>query len=269
MGRVVPKSTTRHPFKTRWYNRRPAFWLKARPKRTSGEHARPALVVLEPETGMTPSAKPAVRIFVGTEAKQSRAERVFIWSVMRVRDRSRRYEIHLMKDLAGIPRVEWTTGFTNYRYTIPSWAGDTGRAIYNDTDQIYLADPAELFDFDLGTAGMASIEQRDNSVMMMDCARMVPFWNLERVRQETARSALVIVPEKEGLWRQLPPEWNSRDGEHPINEVKCFHFTTLYTQPWKPFPEQFRYQRGPGSDVWLTLEREADAAGFQPKAVAG
>ncbi len=62
--------------------------------RTQLEH-----VVLGVRTGVAPSEKPAVRIFVGTEPAQYRAERVFIWSIEQVRDPARVYELYLMKDL--------------------------------------------------------------------------------------------------------------------------------------------------------------------------
>ena len=65
------------------------------------------------------------------------------------RDPARAYEIHLMSDLEGFDRSAWKTGFTQYRYAVPALAGYQGRAIYNDVDQIYLADPAELFDLDM------------------------------------------------------------------------------------------------------------------------
>ena len=67
----------------------------------------------------------------------------------KVRDPARVYEIHLMKDLRGFRRNGWTTDFTNYRFAIPQLAGRSGRAIYNDVDQIYLDNPARLFDLDL------------------------------------------------------------------------------------------------------------------------
>ena len=60
---------------------------------------------------------------------------------------------YLMKDLAGYRKWFWTTSFTNYRFAIPHYAGSRGRAIYNDEDQIYLGDPGELFDVDMGDHG--------------------------------------------------------------------------------------------------------------------
>ena len=89
--------------------------------------------------GAAASGYPPVRIFLGSEPAQHRAERVFLWSIERVRDPGRVYEIWLMKRLRGFRSAGWTTGFTNYRFAIPHFAGGAGRAIYNDVDQIYLS----------------------------------------------------------------------------------------------------------------------------------
>jgi hypothetical protein len=221
-------------------------------------------VVREPKEGTAPSTKPPVRIFLGTEPRQARAERTFIWSVERVRDPSRRYEIHLMKDIAGITRTRWATGFTSYRYAIPTWAGGHGRAIYNDVDQIYLADPAEMFDMDMQDKAIAAVEEREYAVMLIDCEKMLPFWNLDAVKDGKGHNHFKDAVVKNEMWTRLPGEWNSRDGEFPVEQSKLLHFTTLYTQPWKPFPEEYFYREGPGAETWKTLEREADAAEFTP-----
>ena len=107
---------------------------------------QPDCLVLGVKPGVSPSPKPPVRIFLGTQPEQYRAERVFFWSIEQVRDPSRVYEIYLMKDLEGFDRRGWTTGFTNYRFAIPHLAGGAGRAIFNDVDEAYFGDPAELFD---------------------------------------------------------------------------------------------------------------------------
>src|SRR5688572_31178157 len=105
----------------------------------------PECIVLAPRPGAAASDRPPVRIFLGSEPAQARAERVFVWSIERVRDPGRRYEIHVMKELAGFRTFGWTTGFTNYRFAIPHFAASLaqraggerrpsglGRAIYND-----------------------------------------------------------------------------------------------------------------------------------------
>src|SRR5262245_6820978 len=95
-------------------------------RREPGFRERPERIVLEARRGVAPSSRPPVRIFVGTEPAQARAERVFIWSVEHTRDPSRVYEIYLMSDLRGFNRRWWLTGFTNYRFAIPHFAGGGG-----------------------------------------------------------------------------------------------------------------------------------------------
>jgi hypothetical protein len=203
-----------------------------------------------------------VRIFVGPESAQFRAERVLVWSILKHRDPARRYEVHLMKDLVGFNRNKWKTGFTCYRYGIPTLAGGTGRAIYNDVDQIYLADPAELFDMDMRGKGQLGIDERENSVMLLDCELMSRIWHYSAAQRGEKHRRFRAAAHDAGLWGPLPGAWNARDGEYVAGESKLLHFTTLQTQPWQPFPDELRYQPHQLSELWHLLEREADAAGF-------
>lgn len=223
----------------------------------------PECVVLGVRNGVTPSPKPPVRIFLGTQLAQYRAERVFFWSIEQVRDPSRIYEIYLMKELAGFDRRGWLTGFTNYRFAIPYFANSSGRAIYNDVDQVYLADPGELFDSDLGGHGFLALSDRDTAVMLVDCARMAAVWTLE-VAQHERRSAMeASAREIPGLWGQLDPRWHARDFEYQPGRSKLLHYTAIHMQPWRPTPQRYAYQRNPVAHVWFNLERAADAVGYQ------
>jgi len=251
-----------NPYKTHWYHRQPSRWLSKTAERPPGTTKAPECVRLDPAPGHEPSDRPAVRIFLGTEPRQYRATRVFVWSVMQVRDPGRAYEIHLMSDLAGIDRAGWKTGFTNYRYAIPALAGGTGRAIYNDVDQIYLSDPAQLFDMEMDGKGVLAISEAENSVMLIDCAAMARHWTLDDVRAGYGHAHFKGVVSSEGLFGPMPGSWNARDGEYPVGQTDCLHYTTLHTQPWKPFPDQLRYRPNPLADVWHELERSADRAGF-------
>lgn len=210
---------------------------------------------------MNPSAKPAVYLFVGTEAAQYRAERIFVWSIEQRRDPGRVYKIYLMKNLAGFDRRGWLTGFTNYRFAIPHFAHSLGiqRAIYNDVDQVYLADPGRLFDTDLGSHGFVSISDRDTSVMLMDCARMATVWSLWDAQHRRRKT---MEAKATALWGLLDPAWNARDEEYRPDRSKVLHYTTIHAQPWQPFPERYAYQRNPVAHVWFALERAADRAGY-------
>jgi uncharacterized protein len=216
-----------------------------RPDRWPFFREDPTRVVLDVRPGHEPSERPPVRIFLGTEEAQYRAERIFFYSIEKVRDPGRVYEIHLMKNVTGFDRSRWRTGFTNYRYAIPSFAGGSGRAIYNDVDQIYLQDPALLFDLEMGNHGYLAISAKDTSVMLIDCARMLEMWNRETAAT-LGKHALIDKPSATpGLWGELDGHWNARDQEYVEGRTKCLHYTALHQQPWHPFPEAYSYHPNP------------------------
>ena len=232
---------------------------RSRPK---GIRVIPEKIVLEVRKGTTPSGKPPVRIFIGSESAQYRAERILVWSIEQARDPGRVYEIFLMKELSGFDRRRWLTGFTNYRFAIPELAGKYGRAIYNDVDQVYLTDPGELFDHDLQEHGFLTIARNDTSVMVMDCKKMATVWSLEAAKFEKKNALVQRALEGPNLWGQLEPEWNARDEEYCAGRSKVLHYTALHTQPWQPFPQEFVYQKSPEGDVWFNLEHSANQRGF-------
>ena len=233
------------------------------PIMTPATRQRPEKIILGVRPGHRPSEKPPVRIFLGSERRQFRAERVFIWSIEKHRDPSRIYEIHLLKGLKGYVSGFWITGFTNYRFAIPHFCDYSGRAIYNDVDQVWLTDPAELFDRDMGKAGFLSINDHDTSVMLIDCQKMAGVWNREAVVRNT-RKRIEARGRAAGLWGEMEGKYNARDKEYEPGKSACVHFTTLHTQPWRPFPEWFVYQDNPTGSLWFDLEREADQAHFLP-----
>lgn len=250
-------------FQTRWYHRKPRYWFQKDRPRPEGHRARPEVVRFDVDPGVTPSGAPPVRIFLGTEPLQARAERIFLWSVKQHRDPARVYEVHLMKDLKGYDRHGWKTGFSNLRFAIPGLAGGYGRAIYNDVDQVYLADPGELFDLDMGTAGVLAIRPTEDSVMLIDCGVMIRHWPTEEVGMPgMAMKRFRKAVSNNNLGGVLPSIWNARDSEFEASESKCFHFTTLQTQPWRPFPDQIIYRSHPDGEVWFAMERAADKARF-------
>ena len=169
----------------------------------------------------------------------------------------------MLRDLPGFDRRGWRTGFTNYRFAIPELAGRHGRAIYNDVDQIYLADPGLLFDLDMGPHGYLAISPEDTSVMLIDCARMAPVWNLGEARRtdkDTLTRRAASTPER---WGAFAPGWNARDQEYVAGQSGVLHYTTLHLQPWQPFPAQYSYHPHPLAELWLELERAADAEGYR------
>jgi len=225
--------------------------------------AEPDVVVLPVREGQTPSEKLPVRIFLGTETAQYKAERVFIWSIEKVRDPARVYEIYLMKHLSGYRPRFWLTGFTNYRFAIPHYAGNTGRAIYNDVDQIYLKDPAEMFDLEMGEHAYLSIDAGDTSVALYDCEKMSKLWTLKDAQTGSKNPLHARASGVPGQWGILDRKWNARDRDYVPGESGVLHYTALHRQPWHPFPKLFAYQANPVANVWFDLEQSANEAGYQ------
>ena len=229
------------------------------------KHSQPDCIVLGVKPGVPPSPKPPVRIFLGTQPEQYRPERVFFWSIEQVRDPSRVYEIHLMKGMSGYRRTWlWNTGFTNYRFAIPYYAGYQGRAIYNDVDQTYHVDPAKLFDMDMGDHAVLAVSRTDTSVMLMDCERMKKFWTLEKAQSSRKYPIIATVQAEDGAYGLFDESWNVRDTPYIPGHTKCYHYTILHYQPWRPLRERFYYRPNKeGGSLWCGLEANADRAGFQ------
>ena len=229
------------------------------------KHSQPDCIVLGVKPGVSPSPKPPVRIFLGTQPEQYRPERVFFWSIEQVRDPSRVYEIYLMKGMPGYRRTWlWNTGFTNYRFAIPHYAGYRGRAIYNDVDQTYHADPAELFDMDMGDHAVLAVSRTDTSVMLMDCERMKKFWTLEKAQLRRKYPLIAAVQAQQGAYGLFDESWNVRDTPYLPGRTRCYHYTILHYQPWRPLRERFYYRPNKeGGSLWCGLEAAADHAGFQ------
>ena len=169
-----------------------------------------------------------------------------------------------MKNVAGFDRRGWRTGFTCYRFAIPDFAGRTGKAIYNDVDQIYLADPALLFDLDLDGHGYLAIDARDTSVMLIDCEKMLPWWNRAAASAHGAKGPLTSKPAEEpGLWGELDGTGTratsnmSRGGPSACTTRPCT------SSPGTRSPRPTPTTRTRSAYLWHDLERGADAAGFE------
>ncbi len=256
----IPVADT--PPKTQWHHRHFPFLPQPDKYLQPGTKSNLEVIALDVEPGVEPSKQPPVRIFLGTQSAHFRAERVFVWSVKKNRNPSRVYKIFLMKDLKGFDHSGWKTGFSHYRYAVPELAGCHGRAIYNDVNQIYLADPAELFDREMHGAGVLSLTPRRNSVMLIDCEKMSQLWSLDDIKSSGDHDGCTEQLKAFDLWAKLNQEWNVRDYERLGEQHNCLSYERLHTQPWQPFRKQFKYSHSPAAVIWHRLEREANNAGF-------
>lgn len=220
-----------------------------------------------------------LRIFVGTDQRMGRAERVLEHSIRK--HSTIPVEITWMR--AGDPGfaeewdrgrapgrpysgVGWATDFTCFRFAVPELAGFHGRAVYLDVDMIVLADVRELAEIDIDA--VAAVPGRPWDVIVWDCERAARVMPSIRLMQKgaTYRDLDYRLHSQEIVRHDLDPRWDCRD--YVPEDAKLVHFTNMRTQPWHPWPEAFTYPpKHPDrrcQQLWDTWEAAATAAPVEP-----
>lgn len=132
---------------------------------------------------------------------------------------------------AGWNTSKWATPFSGFRWAVPELCDFKGRALYIDSDMIFMADVQELFDQPIN--GVALIKGGNRScVMLWDCAAAVsfvlPLCELQRIaaQHNLMRSSIAKVSSV------FQGNWNCLDGEKlHLNDIKLLHYTSMPHQP--------------------------------------
>lgn len=126
------------------------------------------------------------------------------------------------------------TTFSYARFTIPEAMGDSGRAIYLDSDMVVLSDIAEL-----GRVSMSPrstlLTPSQSAVMVIDCA---VGWRISEFVQRMDEGSLTYAelmnlkrPDVHGpAVRALSADWNCTD--RWSDTIRLLHFTNMKSQPW-------------------------------------
>lgn len=135
----------------------------------------------------------------------------------------------------------WSTPFSGFRWAVPELCGFEGRAIYCDSDVIFLADVAELWDqeFQPGKVVLAK-GGRDSwrfCVCLWDCfkaAAYVPQLPKLIARKE-AHSETIKRFRNAPFVQPFKGNWNCIDGEHYKGladpDIKVLHYSSEAHQP--------------------------------------
>ncbi|MBW4441672.1 MAG: hypothetical protein KME10_10635 [Plectolyngbya sp. WJT66-NPBG17] len=240
---------------------------------------------------ITQSVSLPIRVFIGSSPKNLIEEQVFCHTLLK--NISQSLEIYSIDGTTGsatclntrevktlppevLPRISGQTAFSLARWAIPEWCNYQGRAIYCDSDQLCLADMAELWNSDLSGSTIAAVSLKQArshkhyietfmsefykssedyylaSVMLLDCEKVT--WRLESLidlieQNVFSRSNLMFVGSDFRTYfnlkvTPLAPEWNHLDCA--TSQSKIVHFTDTTRQPWlfhhhplTPFWEQF------------------------------
>lgn len=131
----------------------------------------------------------------------------------------------------------WSTPFSPFRYIVPALCGFEGRAIYCDSDVMFLSDIAELWsqEFAPGKCVMGKVEGRAKRlcVSLWDCSAAMGFMPTSRFpdNAEITRTRHEIAPHVQAY----RGAWNCIDGEdygdlnHP--DIKAIHYSLESSQP--------------------------------------
>lgn len=131
----------------------------------------------------------------------------------------------------------WSTPFTAFRFIVPRLCGYEGRAIYTDSDVIFMADVAELWrqEFAPGKCVLAKYEGRAKRfcVSLWDCEAARPFMPASRFPDgaEIKHTLATIGPAVQAY----RGNWNCLDGEDYADlhdpDVKAIHYSMESAQP--------------------------------------
>ena len=157
----------------------------------------------------------------------------------------------------------WHTMFTCFRFAIPELCAFKGRAIYLDVDQILMADITELWNTPLN--GHTCLNPRRWDVILYDCAAFakLPDWPSLATMQTSGwkiNSYSRLIPNVGAM----SLHWDCKDGKGLCADTKLLHYTKMATQPWKPWPERYKYPAHPCPEAAEIFWNEYHEAGGEP-----
>lgn len=142
---------------------------------------------------------------------------------------------------AGWNTSRWATPFSGFRWAIPEICAFEGKAIYCDSDVIFLADVAELWRQAHPDGTMLLAKGGGHwriCVSMWDCARArahLPALGALQ-RDPDAHRKMGETIRRPGLVAPFSGEWNCLDkevGKRPLDDpaIKALHYTDMRCQP--------------------------------------
>ncbi len=163
----------------------------------------------------------------------------------------------------------WATDFTCFRFAVPELCEFQGRAIYVDTDMIFLSDPAELWNTKTRKAWECAGMRTDVSVINCSDFLGAEWWpSIMQMRASGSglRRYIDILKTNGFMGHGISPDWDCMDGRgYRPGSTKLIHYTDMRTQPWFPYPKVFDYTQPHINPlvckIWNKYHKEAKAQG--------
>lgn len=171
------------------------------------------------------------------------------------------WKINVAPGSAWKKRGAWGTPFSCFRFAVPELCAFTGRAVYLDADMLVLGDVRELLTTDL-VNGYKTISMPRTDVAVIDCAYFADktWWpSIEKMRPSgwITWHYCKLLQQHGAITPSLDPKWNVCDRpmptpDHGVGDAKLLHYTTVPTQPYKPYPSVTYYTHAWKSwvDAW-------------------
>jgi hypothetical protein len=135
----------------------------------------------------------------------------------------------------------WATPFSGFRWAIPKLCNFDGRAIYTDSDVIFMADVAELWRQEIPRNKVVLAKGGGQGwrycVSLWDCYEMrrwVPGWDFLLADPEQHLKLCKFFASRPDLVQPFEGNWNCLDGEDLALDdpaLKVLHYTDMSTQP--------------------------------------
>jgi len=231
-----------------------------------------------------------IRVFCGSDINGCCSENQMVFEYSLRKHSSRPIELVWMKisdDPSsfwyGWNTELWSTPFSGFRYGIAEYCNFKGKAIYCDDDQVWLEDPAKLWDIDISDENIMTGKLLPNGeirhcVSLIDCEKFGKKIAPASRRKQNANFCDMMKAATFPYTQIINGNWNNLDGENEaIENIKLLHLTDMSTQPGvkeslKRLGDQGKHlysgevrehRRKDIEDVWYKYYYEALEAGYK------
>lgn len=187
-----------------------------------------------------------IRLFVGVDCNGCDAESAMVLEYSVKKYSSLPVDITWMK-ISNIPHSfwhgwdssQWSTPFSAFRFGIPQYCDFEGKAIYCDSDFIFLKDIAQLWnqEFHPGKVMMAKggIEGWRTCLMMWNNPLAKEYvFDIQDLKLNSGlyRRQIDVFVSRPDLIQQFDGDWNNVDGENQtdINQISALHYSSMNHQ---------------------------------------
>lgn len=189
-----------------------------------------------------------IRLFVGADGTNCDLESQVVLEYSVRKHSSKRIDITWMQQAATGPYSGWKCGsgrtpFTHFRWSIPAMCGYQGKAIYTDSDFLFLSDIAELWEQPIPHVGLVrnATGKLSTSCILFDCEKAkghVPDLVALRAMDDAHSTVLNYFRTHLGLLDAFDGNWDCADFEKDKKgtaklddpRIKAIHYTRMEQQ---------------------------------------